>query len=84
MTRPTILLSLRVFTAAGTCLPSRCLPKAWIHIETHRLLGGIYEVRRLDGLRCHDIHTKFHKDWFSHSKVITWGIHKHTDRMEIA
>jgi hypothetical protein len=31
--------------------------------------GGIYEVRRWDGLRCHGIHTKFHKDWFRHSKV---------------
>jgi hypothetical protein len=30
--RPTILLLLRVFTAAGTCLPSRCLAmKGWIH-----------------------------------------------------
>jgi hypothetical protein len=28
-------------------------------------MGGIYEVRRCGGLRCHDIHTKFHKDWFS-------------------
>jgi hypothetical protein len=32
-------------------------------------MGGIYEVRRGDGLRWHDIHTKFHKDWFRHSKV---------------
>jgi hypothetical protein len=29
-------------------------------------MGWIYEVRRFDELRCHDIHTKFHKDWFSH------------------
>jgi hypothetical protein len=33
------------------------------------MIGGIYEVRRWDGLRCHDLYTKFHKDSFSHSKV---------------
>jgi hypothetical protein len=27
------------------------------------------------------IHTKFHKDWFRHSKVSKWG---YADRMEIA
>jgi hypothetical protein len=32
----------------------------WVHIQTHRLTGEIYEVCRSDGLRCHDIHTKFH------------------------
>jgi hypothetical protein len=35
----------------------------------HRLMGGIYKVYPWDGLRCHDIHIKFHKDWFRHSKV---------------
>jgi hypothetical protein len=40
-----------------------------IHIETHRLMGGIYEVRRWDGFSCHYIHTKFHNNWFSHSNV---------------
>jgi hypothetical protein len=40
-----------------------------IHIQTHRLMGDIYEVRRWDGLRCHDIHIKFHKDWFMHAKL---------------
>jgi hypothetical protein len=44
-----------------------------LHIQTHRQMGGIYEVRRLDGLRCHDIHTKFDKDWFRHSKVNMGG-----------
>jgi hypothetical protein len=29
------------------------------------------------GLRCRDIRTKFHKDWFRHSKV-NRGIHRHT------
>jgi hypothetical protein len=35
-----------------------------IHFLIHRLIGGIYIVRCWDGLRRHDIHTKFHKDWF--------------------
>jgi hypothetical protein len=26
-----------------------------IHIQTHRLMGGIYEARRCGELRCHDI-----------------------------
>jgi hypothetical protein len=30
------------------------------------LMGVIYEVRRLDGLRSLGKHTKFHKDWLSH------------------
>jgi hypothetical protein len=40
-----------------------------IHIMTHGLMGGIYEVRRSDGHRYHDILVKFHKDWFSHPRV---------------
>jgi hypothetical protein len=27
------------------------------------------KVHPQDGLRCHDMHTKPHKDWLSHSKV---------------
>jgi hypothetical protein len=38
------------FAAAGTCLRSRCLAT-----HTDRLIGGIYETRRWDRLRCHDI-----------------------------
>jgi hypothetical protein len=35
----------RVFIAAGTCIPSRCLATIWgINMQTHRLTGGIYEV----------------------------------------
>jgi hypothetical protein len=46
-TRPTIILLLRVFVAAGTCLPSCCLARiGWVHIQTHRPMGGIYEVCR--------------------------------------
>jgi hypothetical protein len=40
---------------------------------THTLVGGIYEVRHCDGLRCHDIHTKFHKEWLKNSKVDRGG-----------
>jgi hypothetical protein len=41
-TLPTIFLFLRVFFAAGTCLQDRCLET--IHIQTHRLMGEVYEV----------------------------------------
>jgi hypothetical protein len=46
---------------------------------------GIYEVRRRDGLSCHDIYIKFHKDWFSHSKVDEWGYTdtQHGDRISL-
>jgi hypothetical protein len=50
--------------------------------QTHRLMGGIYEVLRWDELRCHDIHTEFHKDWFRHSKV-DMGIHRQTDGRDL-
>jgi hypothetical protein len=33
-------------------------------------MGVIYEVSYWDGLKWHDIHTKFHKDWFKHSSNI--------------
>jgi hypothetical protein len=83
-TRPTFILLLRVFIAAGTCFPSRCLATiVGIHMQTHTLMGDIYEIRRWDGLRCHDTHTKFHEDWFRHSKV-DGGIHRHTDSKAIS
>jgi DNA-binding GntR family transcriptional regulator len=41
-----------------------------IHIQTHRLMGRIEEVRRWDGLSCHDTHTKYHKDWLGIQKLI--------------
>jgi hypothetical protein len=62
------------FVAAGTSLPSRCLATmGGIRIQIHGLMGWIYEVRRWDGLRCHVIHTKFHKQWFRHSNVDSGG-----------
>jgi hypothetical protein len=41
-----------------------------IQIQTQRLMERIYEVRRWDGLRCHDIYTKFHKDWSDIQKLL--------------
>jgi hypothetical protein len=35
------------------------------------LMGGIYELSRLNGLRWHDIHTKFHDDRFRNLSNIT-------------
>jgi hypothetical protein len=32
----------------------------------------------IEGLRCHDIHTKFHKDQFRHSKVDMGDTHTDT------
>jgi hypothetical protein len=56
-----------------------------IHIQTHTLMGRIYEVCCWYGLRCHDMHTKFHKNWFRHSKVDGGGgIHRDTDSMVIS
>jgi hypothetical protein len=49
MTRLRVRLLLHVFFAAGICLLSRCLaPYHFLAAigRTHRLMGGIYEVRR--------------------------------------
>jgi DNA repair photolyase len=35
-------------------------------IHKHRMMRGIYEALRWHKFRCHDIHTKFHKDRFRH------------------
>jgi hypothetical protein len=79
------LLSLHVFVAMGVCLPSHCLATGrGLHIQTHRWIGEIYEVCHWSGLSCHDIRTKFRKDWFRHSKVFGGGIHGPTGKMGIA
>jgi hypothetical protein len=56
------------FVAAVTFLLSRCLRT---YTYRYRVMWGICEVRRWDGLRCHDIrvHTKFHKDSFKAFKI---------------
>jgi hypothetical protein len=40
-------------------------------------MGGIYEVCRR-WIKCHDIHTKFHENWFRNSKVDRRGSYKLT------
>jgi hypothetical protein len=47
-------------------------------------MGGIYEVYHWDGLRCHDIQTKFHKDWFRHSRIDNGDMHaEHNDPISL-
>jgi hypothetical protein len=53
-----------------------------VHMQTHRLMGGVYKVRRCDGLRCHDIHTKFHKTISGIQKFMGGG-DSQTHSMEI-
>jgi hypothetical protein len=66
------------------CCHSNFIPSRWsattggIHTETHRLMGHIYEVRRWDGLKCHDIHTNFTKIGSEIQKLMGGGIHTHT------
>jgi hypothetical protein len=77
-TCPTILL-LCVLVAARTCLPScSCQWKegytlsSKVRMDTHtdtQTNGRDLWICHWDGLKCHDIHTKFHKDWLRHSKV---------------
>jgi hypothetical protein len=43
-------------------------------------MGWINEVGYRDGLRCHDIDTKFNKDWMSHSKVDSRDMQTHKQR----
>jgi hypothetical protein len=59
---------------AVTFLPSRCVAKIEGYTYRHRM-GGIYEVRRWDGLRCHDI-PSFMKVGSGIQKLIR-GIHRH-------
>jgi hypothetical protein len=42
-----------------------------LHMQTHRLMGGIYEVglHHWDGVSCHDISTEFRKDLLKYSEV---------------
>jgi hypothetical protein len=35
------------------------------------LIGGIHDIRRSNGLRWHDVHTKFHGDQFKYLRNIT-------------
>jgi hypothetical protein len=85
MMRLTILLLLCVFVVVGMCFPCRWLTlKGGIHIQTHKLMGELYDICHSNELGYHATHTKFHKYWFRHSKVDRGGIHRHADSMEIA
>jgi hypothetical protein len=46
------------------------------HFETVMLvllMEEIYELRRFHGLRWRDLHTKFRKHWFRHSRDVGGG-----------
>jgi hypothetical protein len=56
-----------------------------VHIQTHRLMGRIYKVRRRDGLKCHDIQSLIKTGLGIHKLI--WGdtqTHRqHGDRISI-
>jgi hypothetical protein len=61
----------------GNVFTYRCLATIG---ETHtdtQTDREVYEISSWDGLRCHNIQTKFHEDWFRHSEI-NGGIHRHT------
>jgi hypothetical protein len=41
-----------------------------IHIQTDRRMGGIYEIRRWDGFKRLDMHTKLHNIYSSIQKLM--------------
>jgi hypothetical protein len=56
------------------------ITSVWKDVTLVLLMEGIYELCLWDGLRCTDVHTKFHKDWFGHWQVNMGGyILRHTD-----
>jgi hypothetical protein len=69
MMHPKILLLLHVSIVVVKFLPSCCLAMTRGYTYRHRQMGEIHEVCCWDGLRCHELHTQFHKDWFRHLKV---------------
>jgi hypothetical protein len=58
-----------VFVCRGNVFTEPLPSKHKGYTYRHILMGGTYEVRHWDGLRCHGIHTKFYRDWFLHSIV---------------
>jgi hypothetical protein len=70
-TKPPTVLLWRVFVAEVTFF-TEPLPgndSEDTHTDTQTDGGGIYRACNWDGLRCHDIHAKFDRDWFRHLKV---------------
>jgi hypothetical protein len=78
-----------VFVVVTMFLPSRCLGPigVYTYIQTDRHTDCFvrymkWAVKMLSGaMIC--VHTKFHKDWFSYSKLIG-DIHRQTDSMVMA
>jgi hypothetical protein len=58
-----------VFLATVTILPSRCLAAIRGYTYRHRKMEEYHEVCCWNEMRCHDVHTKFHQKFFSHSTV---------------
>jgi hypothetical protein len=54
-TRPTFLLLLRCILCRSNVFAEQLSSN--VHIQTHWLMGGIYEVRHSDGFTCHIMHT---------------------------
>jgi hypothetical protein len=49
-----------------------------IHIQSHRLMGGIYEERHWDGQKCRDTHTKLVEISSGSQKCIGTDTHTNT------
>jgi hypothetical protein len=75
-----------VFVTEVTFLPSRCLATIQGYTYRHTDWWEGFLLGRWDGLRCRDIRTKFHKDWFRRSKVNkgdTQTHRQHGDRISL-
>jgi hypothetical protein len=64
------------------CIPSRYLATIMgIHMQTHRLMGGIYGVshwQKGPGAMIYT-YTKIHRDYFRHSKADRWDAQIHRE-----
>jgi hypothetical protein len=70
-----------IYTPGVQAILSSCLD-IWEAVILVLLMDRICELHRWDGLRCHDIHTKFHTDWFSNPKV-GWATHWHRQHCDL-
>jgi hypothetical protein len=96
MTCLAILALLLIFVAAETCLPRGCVsPKGGRHLTEPFPCNdrrGAHTGKQTDGrdlwrtlLRWAQVpwYTKFHEDWFRHSKVDGWRHRQDVDRMSL-